>query len=110
LSKLTTLNISANLIAKPKNISELSANTALTCLNLSSNPLPDDSDLYTYLEKIPVLTLFLKDTKFSRGMPNYRKEMICKLKSLTFLDERPVTKDERMLAEAWKEGGLQAEK
>ena len=43
-------------------------------------------------------------------MPSYRKETINKLKHLTFLDERPVTKDERMMAEAWKTGGLQAEK
>jgi hypothetical protein len=29
---------------------------------------------------------------------------------LKFLDERPVTDDERMLIEAWKEGGLKLEK
>lgn len=55
-----------------------------------------------------ILTLYIKDTKFSRGIPSYRKETICRLKSLTFLDERPVTKDERLMAEAWKSGGLQA--
>lgn len=41
LKKLTTFNISSNLISKPENINELTNNKALTCLNLSSNPLPD---------------------------------------------------------------------
>ena len=82
----------------------------MTCLNLSNNPLPEDLELFDYLQQIPLLTLFLKDTKFSRGVPSYRKETICRVKKLTFLDERPVTSDERMMAEAWKSGGLQAEK
>jgi hypothetical protein len=29
---------------------------------------------------------------------------------LLYLDDRPVTKDERKLAEAWKKGGLISEK
>ncbi len=42
LRKLTTFNISANLLSKPNSIADLEHNKALTCLNLSSNPLPDD--------------------------------------------------------------------
>ena len=52
----------------------------------------------------------IQNTTFSRSAPNYRKETIAIAKSLKFLDDRPVTGDERMLAEAWKKGGLVLEK
>ena len=73
LQKLATLNLAGNLLAHPTAIAELTKNQNLTCLNISINPLPEELELYTYLEKIPLLTLFLKETKFSRGVPSYRK-------------------------------------
>ena len=54
--------------------------------------------------------LGLSNTSFSRNVPSYRKETINAVKSLTYLDERPVSPEERMLAEAWKTGGLVLEK
>jgi len=56
------------------------------------------------LTLLSVLTL--QKTKFNREVPSYRKETICASNSLLFLDDRPVTEDERMLAKAWKEGGI----
>lgn len=93
MQKLATFNISGNLLSQSNSIAPLVKNASLTCLNLSNNPLPEDLELFEYLEQIPLLTLFLKDTKFSRGVPSYRKETICRVKKLTFLDERPVTND-----------------
>jgi len=61
------------LLETPESIQELTQNKALTCLNISSNPLQDDIELYSYLQEIPLLTLYLKDTKFSRGIASYRK-------------------------------------
>ena len=48
------------------------------------------------------MTLYMKETKFSRGINNYRKEVIFNMKKLSFLDDRPVTEQERLLVEAWK--------
>lgn len=45
-----------------------------------------------------------------RAVPNYRKETILALHQLLFLDDRPVTGDERKLAQAWKKGGLPLER
>lgn len=49
MHKLATFNISSNLLSKPKSIAELTKNKALTCLNLSNNPLPEELELYEYL-------------------------------------------------------------
>jgi hypothetical protein len=53
-----------------------------------------------------ISVLSLQKTTLNREVPSYRKETICASNSLLFLDDRPVTEDERMLAKAWKEGGL----
>ncbi len=62
------------------------------------------SEFLTNMSLITVMSL--QKTSFNRQVPSYRKETICASNSLLFLDDRPVTEDERMLARAWKEGGL----
>ena len=41
---------------------------------------------------------------------DYRRTMILRLKSLTYLDTRPVRNEDRLCAEAWMEGGVEAER
>ena len=55
-----------------------------------------------------VKVLILKETPFVRLTSAYRKKVILSMKYLTFLDDRPITKDEKTLAKAWSEGGVKA--
>lgn len=43
-------------------------------------------------------------------MTQYRKNLINKIPSLTYLDDRPVFKDDRRTAEAFCRGGFEEEK
>lgn len=72
---------------------------SLTFLDLAANELLDyDPLIYTeILSKLNVTVLAMNQTMLSRNTLNYRKETIYAMKSLKFLDERPVTDDERML-------------
>jgi dynein assembly factor 1 len=45
-----------------------------------------------------------------RKISQYRKNIICLLRGLTYLDDRPVFDDERRLAHAWQLGGRDGEK
>ena len=51
-----------------------------------------------------------KGNSFRDAIPNYRKTLVARLPNLKYLDERPVTEDERRRAEAFAEGQLPAER
>eukprot|EP01015_Nassula_variabilis_P033590 TRINITY_DN8106_c0_g1_i1.p1 TRINITY_DN8106_c0_g1~~TRINITY_DN8106_c0_g1_i1.p1 ORF type:complete len:223 (-),score=34.57 TRINITY_DN8106_c0_g1_i1:18-686(-) len=46
---------------------------------------------------------------FFREFANYRKTMIANIKNLTFLEDRPVTDNERRTVEAWWQNGKEGE-
>jgi dynein assembly factor 1 len=45
-----------------------------------------------------------------REIQSYRKTLIFRIKTLTYLDDRPVFDSERKQVEAWAEGGIEAER
>ncbi len=53
--------------------------------------------------------LYLKGNEGIRNISNYRRNMIAHIKNLTYLDDRPVKPIDRVGAEAYMEGGAQAE-
>lgn len=83
---------------------------SICCLELSKNRIEDPA-LLDILESLPMLkVLKLDGNPVVRKIKQYRKTLICRLKKLTYLDDRPVFEEEREVAEAFGRGGLEAEK
>eukprot|EP01006_Ploeotia_vitrea_P038038 TRINITY_DN66198_c6_g1_i1.p1 TRINITY_DN66198_c6_g1~~TRINITY_DN66198_c6_g1_i1.p1 ORF type:complete len:649 (-),score=382.92 TRINITY_DN66198_c6_g1_i1:35-1981(-) len=110
LDQLTSLTASNNRIS---DIAALAACKSLSTLDLRKNRLEDADAVMRTLEALPNLRcLYLKDNPFviQNRLRPYRKTLVHKLRSLTYLDDRPVLDDERRLAAAWFEGGVEMER
>lgn len=123
LPNLDTLNISSNgldslqqlqacpalstLIAEHNHLSILAALAPLQhCTNLHTLDLQHNDIEYPALveelAQLPELRcLYLKGNPMVSKMKNYRKVVITKCPKLTYLDDRPVTEEERLCCEAW---------
>ena len=83
----------------------------LTCIDLSDNELKDPEIVSQIFEKLRDLrVLYLSNNPVTRNIRNYRKYMISKLPQLTYLDDKPVFTNDRRKAEAFIQGGLEAER
>ena len=60
------------------------------------------------MEELKVL--YLKGNEICRSIPNYRRTIIIKLENLTYLDDKPIKKEDRIGAIAYLKGGYEAEK
>lgn len=54
--------------------------------------------------------MYLKGNPCVRKISLYRKRLTAGMKNLHYLDDRPVFDIERIAANAWAEGGAEAEK
>lgn len=113
LKNLETLNLENNLISNTDDLREIVNNESIITLNLSGNNIKTEQDgmaLMKLLGDLPNLkSLYLKGNKFLNEMNFYRKYTISTIRSLTFLDDRPVFENERRLNDAWIRGGAVAE-
>jgi len=138
LHRLHTLQLSDNLIAKIENLGNCVALDSLylknnrigmgglsdfegllevpslACLDIQGNKVNDPEVLDDILVKMPNMkVLYLQNNGISKSgntIKNYRKTVIAKIKTLRYLDDRPVFDEDRRHAEAFNQGGIDAER
>lgn len=107
---LKTLQIDRNHLTDAKSVEHVANCNGLQTLDLQHNRI-DDPAVLVVLESIPDLKcLYLKGNPVVSKLKNYRKTIISQMKSLLYLDDRPVFEKDRRLSEAWAGGGIDAER
>jgi len=107
---LETLNVSQNVLTSVENIKGVTQAPAISSLDLSGNYIEEPEDLVDTLKQMKNLKCFyFKGNPAMRNISNYRKVIISKIPSLTYLEDRPVFELDRITSEAWAKGGREAE-
>ena len=112
LEHLENLYISKNYLNNIQNLEGLLSLKSLSLLDIQNNPFSDISsdDLISFLNKLQKLKVLYLKGDITRSISNYRRNLIVKIKNLTYLDDRPIKKEDRIGAIAFFEGGFKAEK
>lgn len=108
--QLSTLIAAGNLFKSKEDIEQLRQCPSLQTLDLQSNKLEDVEILEVLKEMSELRCLYLKGNDVVPKIRNYRKTVVSRLKSSTYLDDRPVFETERRITDAWARGGLEAER
>jgi dynein assembly factor 1 len=109
LTHLKTLEIDHNSVESGDAIEGLLECPSIQILNITFNHI-DDPRVIDVLERMPELKVLRMDSNpIVPKTRNYRRMMITRLKSLTYLDGDPVGDADRRLVAAWNEGGNPAE-
>jgi dynein assembly factor 1 len=109
LSNLQVLNASKNALQHAESIMPLKNCVSLENLDVSSNILDGEETLHALEEMSRLLVLNIAGNPLVSTTPYFRKTMILRMPRLTYLD-RAVPVQERLAAEAWKTGGVKAER
>ncbi|XP_067137592.1 dynein axonemal assembly factor 1-like [Centruroides vittatus] len=110
LPALTTLQISHNMLSTTDDIQHLIECPTLSMIDLSYNRLDDINILEVFSTMPNLRVLYLTGNPVIRKISNYRITCTVKIKSLLYLDDRPVFEKDRACAEAWAKGGREAER
>ena len=111
LPKLSTLQITHNRLARCEDLLNLTLCPTLTVLDLSHNQIDDEEVGPRVLFRLPRLAcLYLQGNPVVGRVRHYRKTMVVNIRTLNYLDDRPVFPKERRLCDAWHAGGVEAER
>ena len=112
LVELQTLQASNCKLKTLESLGELRNCANLSTVDLQNNEIDGDPEAMVALfASMPKLAcLYMQGNPVVSQLRQYRKRMIASIKSLAYLDDRPVFPLERHCAEAWAAGGLDAEK
>eukprot|EP00818_Percolomonas_sp_WS_P006318 CAMPEP_0117439324 /NCGR_PEP_ID=MMETSP0759-20121206/2507_1 /TAXON_ID=63605 /ORGANISM="Percolomonas cosmopolitus, Strain WS" /LENGTH=394 /DNA_ID=CAMNT_0005231037 /DNA_START=8 /DNA_END=1192 /DNA_ORIENTATION=- len=109
---LNNLNLAQNKFVSIEDLGDLCNLEHLSVLDLSDNKIDGDEETLVdnFLSKLKSLSvLYLKGNPVVNRIRSYRKVLISRIKTLQYIDDRPVFDDERRCAEAWALGGVKAE-
>ncbi|EAY01084.1 Leucine Rich Repeat family protein [Trichomonas vaginalis G3] len=107
--KLKNLDADRNRLSDPHSLDGLLECQSLEIIHLNNNGIEDPSVL-EILDKLPHLkVIHLDGNPITRTLMSYRRNMILRYPNLTYLDDEPVTDNEKRTVAAWKTGGKQAE-
>jgi len=111
LGQLENFYISKNTISTIDDLQGLLNLKSLSLLDIQNNPFTVSPDeLISFLNKLEKLKVLYLKGDITRSIPNYRRNLIVKMKNLTYLDDRPIRNEDRVGAIAFFEGGYKAEK
>lgn len=110
LSKLSTLHLASNRLVTLEDIEHLKECDSISVVDLSNNKIDDPEIVEVFAAMKGLRVLHLSGNPAIRKIDHYRKTMVSRCKSLTYLDDRPVFDDERRCCEAWVRGGAEEEK
>ena len=83
----------------------------IVSLDLQNNYIDDPEVLTEVIYKLPKLkVLYLQNNPVTKKIRDYRKTIINAIPTLTYLDDRPVFKEDRRHAEAFARGGIEEER
>lgn len=105
---LQTVNLSHNALSTPESIAHFQECLALTTIDVTNNRLACDEAFFDVIQGIPALAALSINGNEITKLPTFRKRMIGRMPRLGYLD-RPVDEQERFFANAFREGGAEAE-
>lgn len=89
----------------------LLARPTLCCVDIQDNYIEEPEVVDEILAKLPNLkVLYMMNNPCIKKISGYRKSIIAKIPTLTYLDDRPVFWEDRRRAEAWVRGGIEEER
>lgn len=104
------MDISYNILVDASSVEKVVECQSITNLDLSDNKFEYSEELFNVFPKMKNLAcLYLRNTMFLRTCPQYRRRMVHGNQKLKFLDERPITAEERRLNDAWGREGKEGE-
>jgi Leucine-rich repeat (LRR) protein len=110
LVQLKNLDLAGNLIPNTGECQELLEVPSIRSLDLKNNQMDDHENFVEFFGKMQQLNaIYLNGNPGKRLVTNYRRVMTLALPELNYLEDRPVFDYERLLADAWKKGGREAE-
>lgn len=98
---LETLTAQRNHLSTAAGLQPLLQCTSLHTLDLQHNNIEDMAVIDIIVAMPQLRCLYLAGNPVVSKVPSYRKAMIARCSQLTYLDDRPVTDEERLWCQAW---------